>query len=393
LEIVVAALFGAMIGSFLNVCILRWGAEPKQSVVHPRSRCPRCGRALAWYDNIPVLSWLILRARCRGCGEPISAQYPLIELATAGIWAYMAWRYGITLETLRGALFGTILLGIAMTDAREYIIPHEFSLGGTLLAVLLSTWSDSSLLVPSLQGALVGAGSVLLIGEASELAIGQETMGGGDCALMGMIGAFLGWEAVVPVLILGAIISTVLFLLAAVWSRRSPPVVPSAGEAGAESGFRWGVILRLLLAGAVPLLLLVLAMATRHLNDVLNALFHALLGAGLAYYLGLLLPRRMVGQTWVRVMGLVGAGIAVAAGTGLSIPRLTSGVIIVIAALWSARRATLIASPPTTEGLQSQGYLPFGVGLTAAAGFLLFSGSMPLVRQMVEEYSRLLSYL
>ena len=77
-EIVVAALFGAMIGSFLNVCILRWGAEPKQSVVHPRSRCPRCGQALAWYDNIPVLSWLILRARCRGCGEPISAQYPLI---------------------------------------------------------------------------------------------------------------------------------------------------------------------------------------------------------------------------------------------------------------------------------------------------------------------------
>ena len=191
-EIVVAALLGAMIGSFLNVCILRWGAEPKQSVVQPRSRCPRCGRALAWYDNIPVLSWLILRARCRGCGEPISAQYPLIELATAGIWAYMAWRYGVTLESLRGALFGTILLGIAMTDAREYVVPHEFSLGGTLLAVLLATWSDSSLLVPSLQGALVGAGSVLLIGEVSELAIGQEAMGGGDCALMGMIGAFLG---------------------------------------------------------------------------------------------------------------------------------------------------------------------------------------------------------
>jgi leader peptidase (prepilin peptidase) / N-methyltransferase len=393
-EIVVAALLGAMIGSFLNVCILRWGAEPKQSVVHPRSRCPRCGRALAWYDNIPVLSWLILRARCRGCGEPISAQYPLIELATAGIWAYMAWKYGITLQTLHGALFGTILLGIAMTDAREYIIPHEFSLGGTLLAVLLSTWSDSSLLVPSLQGALVGAGSVLLIGEVSELAIGQEAMGGGDCALMGMIGAFLGWEAIVPVLLLGAIISTVLFLLAAVWSRRSPPIMPIAGDAeGAESGFRWGLVLRLLLAGAVPLLFLALAIATRQLNEVLNALFQGLLGAGLAYYLGLLLPRRMAGKAWVRVIGLVGAGITVAAGAGLSIPRLTFGVIIVIAALWSARRATLIASPPTAEGLQSQGYLPFGVGLTAAAGFLLFSGSMPLVRQMMEEYSRLLSYL
>ncbi|HKP49290.1 MAG TPA: prepilin peptidase [Gemmatimonadales bacterium] len=393
-EIVVAAVFGAMIGSFLNVCILRWGAEPKQSVVHPRSRCPRCGRGLAWYDNIPVLSWLILRARCRGCGEPISVQYPLIELATAAIWAYMVWRYGVTLEALRGALFGTILLGIAMTDAREYIIPHEFSLGGTLLAVLFSAWSDPSLLVPSLQGALVGAGSVLLIGEVSEMAIGQEAMGGGDCALMGMIGAFLGWEAIVPVLFLGAIISTFLFLLAALWSWRTPPVTPVAVEPEAtDPGFRWRLVLRLVLVGAVPLLFLALALATGHLNEVLNVLFHALLGAGIAYYVALLLPERIARYSWVAVMGLIGAGIAVAAGAGWSLPRLVLGVIIVIAALWFAKRATLIASPATAEGLQSQGYLPFGVGLTAAAGLLLLSGSMPLVRQIVEEYGRLLSYL
>ena len=391
LEIVVAAVFGAMIGSFLNVCILRWGAEPKQSVVHPRSRCPRCGRGLAWYDNIPVLSWLILRARCRGCGEPISVQYPLIELATAAIWAYMVWRYGLTVEALRAAVFGTILLGIAMTDAREYIIPHEFSLGGTLLAVALSTWSDSSLLVPSLQGALVGAGSVLLIGELSEMAIGQEAMGGGDCALMGMIGAFLGWEAIVPVLFLGAVISTFLFLLAAVWSRRTPPIMvePEA----AHPGFRWGLVLRLVVVGALPILFMALALATRHLNELLSGLFQALLGAGIAYYVALLLPQRIARYSWVGVIGLIGAGIAVAAGAGLSLPRLVLGMIIVIGALWFGKRATLVASPATAEGLQSQGYLPFGVGLTAAAGFLLLSGSMPLVRQMVEEYGRLLSYL
>src|ERR687892_522952 len=88
-EIVAAAVLGAMIGSFLNVCILRWGSETKQSVVTPRSRCPRCGKGLAWYDNIPVISWILLRARCRGCGQPISVQYPLIELATAAIWGYM----------------------------------------------------------------------------------------------------------------------------------------------------------------------------------------------------------------------------------------------------------------------------------------------------------------
>ncbi|MEO7237238.1 MAG: prepilin peptidase, partial [Gemmatimonadales bacterium] len=95
------ALLGALIGSFLNVCILRWGAEPKESIVRPASHCPRCGRGLVWYENIPVVSWLVLRARCRGCGEPISMMYPLIELATAGIWAYMAWRHGITIEALR----------------------------------------------------------------------------------------------------------------------------------------------------------------------------------------------------------------------------------------------------------------------------------------------------
>ena len=138
LGVAFAALLGAVIGSFLNVCILRWGAEPKQSVVSPPSRCPRCGRGLAWYDNIPVVSWLVLRARCRGCGQPISAQYPLIELATAGIWAYMAWRYGFTLEALRGAVFGTILLGIAMTDARAVHHSRRIHLGGLAIGLLLS---------------------------------------------------------------------------------------------------------------------------------------------------------------------------------------------------------------------------------------------------------------
>src|SRR5919112_4289790 len=87
LYVVYAGLIGAAIGSFLNVCIVRWGAEPKQSVVRPASRCPRCGRGLVWYDNIPVVSWLLLRGRCRSCGEPISLQYPGVELTNGLIWA------------------------------------------------------------------------------------------------------------------------------------------------------------------------------------------------------------------------------------------------------------------------------------------------------------------
>jgi leader peptidase (prepilin peptidase)/N-methyltransferase len=211
-EIIVAAFFGAMIGSFLNVCILRWGADPKQSVVKPRSRCPRCGRGLAWYDNVPVVSWLVLRARCRGCGEPISVQYPLIELATAGIWAYIAWRYGPSLETLRGAVFATILLGIAMTDAREYLIPDEFTWGGLALGLLFSLAGGIAGLGQALLGAVAGFGVLWLAGKAGTWAFKEEAMGGGDIKMMAMVGAFVGWKGVLLTVFLGSLLGSLVFV-------------------------------------------------------------------------------------------------------------------------------------------------------------------------------------
>jgi leader peptidase (prepilin peptidase) / N-methyltransferase len=211
-EIIVAALFGAMIGSFLNVCILRWGAEPKQSVVRPRSRCPRCGRGLAWYDNIPVVSWMVLRARCRGCGEPISVQYPLIELATAGIWAFAAWRYGISLESLRGSVLGTILLGIAMTDAREYIIPNEFTIGGLVIALGFSLADGLGGLGAAVLGAVVGFGVLWLVGWVGTWVFREDAMGGGDVKMMAMVGAFLGWQGVLLTIFLGAFLGSLVFL-------------------------------------------------------------------------------------------------------------------------------------------------------------------------------------
>jgi leader peptidase (prepilin peptidase)/N-methyltransferase len=397
-EIIVAAVFGAMIGSFLNVCILRWGAEPKQSVVSPRSRCPRCGRGLAWYDNIPVFSWIILRARCRNCGQQISVQYPLVELATAGIWAYMAWRHGVSLETLRDGTFGTILLGIAMTDARAYIIPHEFSIGGTVIAITLAGWSDPANALASLQGALIGAGAVLLIGELSELAVGQEAMGGGDCALMGMIGAFMGWEAIPPVLLIGAVISTFLFLVSALLPRRSSnlplqtelDLAFDPGPGSVRGRFRWGMVLKLFAVGTIPVLVLAGAAGMGITGQALSTIFDAMLGAGVAYFAAFLLPANLSGQVWVRVRGLIGASLGIALGAGLSVPRLVLGVLIAATVLWHVRRVRLIASPETAEGLQSEGYLPFGVGLAIAAALLTFSGAMPAVRDLVLEYSRLL---
>jgi leader peptidase (prepilin peptidase)/N-methyltransferase len=151
LVVAFAGLVGAIIGSFLNVCILRLPSN--QSVVRPPSRCPKCGQGVRWYDNIPVLSWLLLRGRCRHCQNPISIQYPLIELATALIWAACAYHYGYELDAIRAAVFFTLLLGIAMTDAREYIIPDEFSLGGLVLGLGLSLIHGLPGLYPALLGA------------------------------------------------------------------------------------------------------------------------------------------------------------------------------------------------------------------------------------------------
>lgn len=212
LVIAFAALLGAVIGSFLNVCILRWGAEPKESVVNPRSRCPRCGTGVAWYDNIPVMSWLVLRGRCRGCGQPISVQYPLIELVTTGIWAYMAWRHGFALEAFRGAVFATILLGIAMTDARAYIIPDEFTWGGLVIGLLFSLAGGLPGLGTALLGAALGFGLLWLVGTVGTWVFKEDAMGGGDVKMMAMVGAFVGWQGVLLTIFLGALIGSVIFV-------------------------------------------------------------------------------------------------------------------------------------------------------------------------------------
>ena len=130
---VLAGLFGLVLGSFLNVCTFRWPKD--ESVVSPRSNCPSCGEMIPWYDNIPVMSFVVLAGRCRSCRTTISVQYPLVELATGAIWAGLFWYHGFSGEALRGAVFLTILFGIALTDARYYIIPDEFSLGGLVLGM------------------------------------------------------------------------------------------------------------------------------------------------------------------------------------------------------------------------------------------------------------------
>ena len=222
LVIVAAGVLGALIGSFLNVCILRWPKE--ESVVRPRSRCPGCGQLIAWYDNIPVLSWLFLRGRCRGCGIRISVQYPLVELLNALLWAFMAWRFGLDVKALQGAVLFSILLGIALTDAREYIIPDEFSLGGLVVGVLFSLAGGFSGVAAALLGAAVGFGLLWAVGAAGTKLFKEDAMGGGDIKMMAMVGAFVGWQGVLLTVFLGALLGTLVFVpLSLVGKKRLVP--------------------------------------------------------------------------------------------------------------------------------------------------------------------------
>lgn len=210
MSIAVAGVFGAIFGSFLNVCIVRLPAD--ESLVRPPSRCPKCESPIAWYDNVPVVSWILLRGRCRRCGEGISLRYPLVELAVALLWAGAVWRFGITLEGLTAAVFLTVLLGIAVTDARTYLIPNEYTWGGLILGLLLALGGGLDGLLAAAIGAAVGFSLLYVVAWLGELAFKKEAMGGGDIKMMAMVGAFVGWRGVLMTVFGGALLGTIVFV-------------------------------------------------------------------------------------------------------------------------------------------------------------------------------------
>lgn len=201
--------FGLLLGSFLNVCATRWPVD--ESVVRPRSRCPGCGAGIAWYDNVPVLSWLVLRGRCRHCGERISVQYPLVELAAGAVWAGMVLLHGPEWEALRGAVLLTLLLGIAVSDARFYIIPDQFSLGGLALGLAAAFLPGGIEWLDAWIGAAVGFFLLWFVAWAGTRVFGKEAMGGGDIKMMALVGAFLGSWGVLLTLFLGSLLGAVIF--------------------------------------------------------------------------------------------------------------------------------------------------------------------------------------
>jgi leader peptidase (prepilin peptidase)/N-methyltransferase len=194
---------GASIGSFLNVCIYRIPAE--ESVVRPGSRCPGCRTPIAWYDNIPIVSWMALGGRCRRCHTAIAARYPFVELATGGLALLALWRLGATPAALVAFVFTATLLLITFIDFDHLFIPDEVSLPGILIGLAISAAPGGIGLANAALGAALGGGLLWLVAWSYERATGAEGMGLGDVKLIAMMGAFLGWQAIPIILIVASI--------------------------------------------------------------------------------------------------------------------------------------------------------------------------------------------
>lgn len=234
-----AALFGLVLGSFLNVCISR--LPHHQSVVTPRSRCPRCGNLIRWYDNVPVLSYVILRGRCRHCHSRISVIYPLVEIITASLFAAALARFGPTAEFLKAAVFIMLMEVLIFTDYTERIIPHAVTISGMVLGLVFSllapihdriftdvfglrgwpTWFVS--IADALAGALFGAG--LFYGVAwffrTLVDSEKEYLGFGDVMLMLCAGLFLGITRTFMTLLIGCVGGSLIAIPVTLARRRS----------------------------------------------------------------------------------------------------------------------------------------------------------------------------
>lgn len=234
LAAVFAFVFGSLVGSFLNVVIHR--LPRGESVVRPRSRCPGCRRPIRWYENVPILSWIVLRGRCRGCKARISLRYPLVELA-GGLLALACLRqFGLAPWALCAFAFLAALLALTYIDLDHWLLPRVITIPFVVLGVAVSWIPGGPGLVGSVLGAAAGFAGFVLIGAVAERILKKEAIGGGDVWLFAMIGAWLGLRALLPVALLaslqGAIAGIVLVAAARGEGRRTaaPPPKPTGDE-------------------------------------------------------------------------------------------------------------------------------------------------------------------
>ena len=233
--------FGAIVGSFLNVCIFRVPAG--KSVVYPPSRCPGCGGRIRSTDNIPLLSYLLLRGRCRSCRTHISLRYPAVEALTGIMFVILLYRFGWSPSLGVYAVFGAALIVISFIDLDHQIIPDVISLPGIVIGVLCSALGYGPPLLDSLIGVGLGGGSLYAIAVGYHALTGREGMGGGDIKLLAMVGAFLGWRGVLVTLVLGsfsgAVVGITLILVRGADARVPIPFGPFLAV-GAMSALLFG---------------------------------------------------------------------------------------------------------------------------------------------------------
>jgi leader peptidase (prepilin peptidase)/N-methyltransferase len=234
-----AFLFGLVIGSFLNVCILRIPAD--KSIVLPASSCTKCGKAIAPYDNIPVLSWIFLGGKCRTCKTKISAMYPAVELLTGLLFLACYFIFGLTVDALKWAVFAALLVVLTITDLRERILPDEvnfFGLGAGLLFSFFtksldgtaqwisSRWFDfpppqmALSFADAALGALAGSGLLWIVAEGYFRIRGREGMGLGDVKMMAAVGAFLGLKRTMMTVLVGSLLGSVIGIFLIVVSKK-----------------------------------------------------------------------------------------------------------------------------------------------------------------------------
>ncbi len=235
LEALLAALFGLIIGSFLNVCIFRLPRD--LSVVAPRSFCPHCEKGVAWYDNIPVLSYILLGAKCRHCKAPISWRYPVVEALTGLLFFAVFYRLGPVPDAYKLAAFCALIVGLVFMDLEERILADEFTVGGMIVGFVLSLfipmpsfigpfllppdWRESWVsLGESLAGGIGPAFALWAIGELYYRVRGREGLGLGDVKMIGMVGAFYGLQGALLTLIIGSLAGSVIGLAFILMTRK-----------------------------------------------------------------------------------------------------------------------------------------------------------------------------
>ena len=234
IEALLAGVFGLLIGSFLNVCIYRLPRD--LSVVRPRSFCPACEHPIAWYDNVPVVSFLLLRGKCRKCGAGIPARYPVVELLTGFYFFCAVYVLGLSGFAIKHCIFGAILIALIFADLEERILPDEFTIGGMIAGFLCAVWVPMDWgivhlllaevrnprivsVAESVFGAMFCAGVLWMVGALYQKLRHREGLGFGDVKMVAMIGAFLGLQGALLTMIAGSLLGSVVGL-AYIWLTR-----------------------------------------------------------------------------------------------------------------------------------------------------------------------------